>query len=157
MKTSAGLLIYRRQKSGAEIFLVHPGGPFWRNKDTHAWSIPKGEMEADDEEPLIVAKREFREETGQEPPSGEYRALEPVKQSGKRILAFAIEGSPDPDIANIDSNTFTMEWPPKSGREATFPEIDAAAWVGLGAAREKIHKGQAALLDQLERLLEGEG
>ncbi len=152
-KQSAGLLLYRRRGEELEVFLVHPGGPFWANKDAHAWSIPKGEF-APDEAPLLAARREFSEETGLSV-EGEFVALAPQKQAGGKIVrAWAVEADCDP--AAIESNTFALEWPPRSGRMQAFPEIDRAAWFPLAAAREKIHKGQMALLDELERLIGAE-
>jgi len=149
-KQSAGLLMYRRRDGRVEVFLVHPGGPFWAKKDAAAWSIPKGEFAAD-EDPLAAAQREFAEETGLTP-SGPFAALAPIKQTGgKTVQAWAVEGDCDP--AAVRSNTFTIEWPPRSGRRQEFPEVDRAEWFTLGVARNKIHKGQVALLDQLERLL----
>jgi predicted NUDIX family NTP pyrophosphohydrolase len=149
-KQSAGLVLYRRRDGEPEVFLVHPGGPFWAGKDTHAWSIPKGEFAAD-EDPLQAAKREFAEETGLTP-QGTFVVLPPLQQPGGKIVhAFAIEGDCDP--AAIVSNSFTLEWPPRSGRRQEFPEVDRAAWFPLAAAREKIHKGQVALLDAFETLL----
>ena len=153
-RTSAGLLIYRRQRAGAlEVFLVHPGGPFWANKDVAAWSIPKGEFDPA-EDPLAAARREFEEETGLKM-AGEFTPLAPVRQAGGKVVhAFALEGDCDP--AAIQSNTFEIEWPPRSGRRQSFPEVDRAAWFPLDVARDKIHKGQAGLLDQLRAMLEGE-
>lgn len=149
-KTSAGLLLYRRGPGGLEVFLVHPGGPFWAKKDAGAWSIPKGEYEAV-EEPLAAAQREFFEETGLTV-AGDFHPLAPIKQpGGKTVLAWALEA--DCDAEAIKSNTFSMEWPPKSGRFREFPEVDRAAWFPIREARERILKGQAALLDQLESLL----
>ena len=149
-KESAGLLLFRRGAGGLEIFLVHPGGPFWAKKDAHAWSIPKGEFAAD-EDPLTAARREFAEETGLSV-AGTFIALSPCKQPGGKIVhGFAVEGDCDP--AAVNSNTFTIEWPPRSGRHQEFPEIDRAAWFPLAAARMKIHKGQIPLLDELERKL----
>ncbi len=149
-KESAGLLLFRRRAGELEVFLVHPGGPFWIKKDQAAWSIPKGEFSSG-EEPLAAAKREFAEETGFTP-GGAYRALGPHKQPGGKIVhAWAVEADCDP--AAIRSNTFTMEWPPRSGRKQEFPEIDRAAWFPLAAAREKIHKGQVAVLDALARIV----
>jgi predicted NUDIX family NTP pyrophosphohydrolase len=149
-KQSAGLLLYRRPGEETEVFLVHPGGPFWAGKDAHAWSIPKGEFAAD-EDPLPAAKREFAEETGQRP-EGTFVALPPLKQPGGKVVhAWAIEGDCDP--AATASNSFTLEWPPRSGRMQEFPEVDRAAWFLLAVAREKIHKGQVALLDALETML----
>lgn len=152
-KASAGLLIYRRQPGGPEVFLVHPGGPFFARKDDGAWSIPKGEFDPG-EDPLAAAKREFAEETGLAPPAGEFRPLAPVRQAGGKLVhAFAVEGDCDP--AAIRSNPFTIEWPPRSGRRQTFPEVDRAAWFPLAAARTKLIRGQVALLDELATLLRG--
>jgi predicted NUDIX family NTP pyrophosphohydrolase len=149
-KESAGLLLYRRAADGPEVLLVHPGGPFWARKDEHAWSIPKGELD-DGEEPLTAARREFAEETGLTI-EGDFRALPPCKPpGGKLVRAFAVEG--DADAAAVKSNTFELEWPPRSGRRQEFPEIDRAAWFPLATARGKIHKGQLPLLDALEQLL----
>ena len=125
---------------------MHPGGPFWASKDKAAWSIPKGELETD-EDPLATAKREFREELGIEP-VGETIPLEPVRQpGGKLVLAWALRSDFDP--STFISNTFSMEWPPRSGKQKSFPEVDKAEWFSLAVAREKILKGQAPLLDQL--------
>ena len=149
-KISAGLLLYRRRPGGPEVFLVHPGGPFWAKKDAGTWSIPKGEAAAG-EELLTVARREFQEETGF-PVTGDFRDLDPVRQpSGKIVHAWAVES--DCEAGAIRSNSFEMEWPPRSGRKQAFPEIDRAAWLDLASARVKITKGQLPLLDQLERLL----
>jgi predicted NUDIX family NTP pyrophosphohydrolase len=149
---TAGLVIYRRGPDGPEILLVHPGGPFWANKDAHAWSIPKGEFEAG-EEPLAAARREVAEETGLRP-DGPMTALQPIRRPGhKTIHAWAVESDCDP--ARITSNAFSMEWPPKSGRMREFPEVDRAAWFPLAAAKGKIHKGQIGLIEQLETLLAG--
>lgn len=151
-KQSAGIVVYRRRGTDVEILLVHPGGPFWSGKELHAWSIPKGEFAVGEDE-LAAAKREFAEETGMTMP-GPFVALPPCRQSGgKTIHAFAVEG--DLDAAAVRSNTFTMEWPPKSGLIRSFPEVDRAQWFSLDVAREKLHKGQAALIDQLQRLVEG--
>lgn len=145
-KTSAGLLLYRR-RDGLEVFLVHPGGPFWAKKDLGAWSLPKGELD-EGEDPLAAAIREFGEETGFTI-DGEFRALRPLRQpSGKIIVAFAVEGDCDP--AELRSNTFELEWPPKSGKRRSFPEVDRAAWFDLAEARARIIKGQARFLDELE-------
>jgi predicted NUDIX family NTP pyrophosphohydrolase len=146
-RTSAGLLMYRRRGPSFEVLLVHPGGPFWRNKDEGAWSIPKGE--ADEAEDLFeAARREFEEETAFRP-SGEFIPLSPIKQkSGKTVHAWAVEGDLDP--AAIRSNTFTMEWPRKSGKHAEFPEVDRAAFFDLETARHKINPAQSLLLAQLE-------
>ena len=146
-KQSAGLLLYRKKDGRTEVFLVHPGGPFWKNKDDGAWSIPKGEFEAG-EEPFEAAKREFQEETGFAA-LGEFRPLRPVRQpSGKMVHAWAQES--DLDAEAVKSNSFSMEWPPGSGRTAEFPEIDRAGWFPIDAARRKILKGQLPLLVQLE-------
>jgi predicted NUDIX family NTP pyrophosphohydrolase len=146
---SAGLLLYRLRDGGLEVLLGHMGGPFWARKDERAWSIPKGEY-GDDEEPLAAARREFAEEMGSPPPDGRALALGEVRQSsGKRVVGFAMQGDLDADA--IESNTFTLEWPPRSGRHQEFPEIDRAAWFDLDTARRKVVKGQVPLLDSLER------
>lgn len=143
-------MLFRVTDAALEVFLVHPGGPFWAKKDEGAWSIPKGEYD-DGEDPLEVARREFFEETGQEA-CGEFRELAVVRQpGGKWVRAWAVQGECDADA--ITSNTFTMEWPPKSGRQAEFPEVDRAGWFKIAQAREKILKGQLPLLDQLSTLL----
>jgi predicted NUDIX family NTP pyrophosphohydrolase len=148
-RTSAGLLLYRRRGGALEVFLVHPGGPFWARKDAGAWSIPKGEIDQA-EEPLAVAKREFTEETGFRA-EGDFHPLAPITQAGgKTVQAWAVEGDCDP--ANLRSNVFSIEWPPRSGRQKTFPEVDRAAWFPLDVAREKINPAQIALLDELETL-----
>ena len=150
-KKSAGLLLYRFREAVLEVFLVHPGGPFWAKKDARAWSIPKGEF-ADDEDPLSAAKREFREETGFSA-AGNFIALSPHRQAGgKLVLAWAVEGDCDP--AMVKSNTFSMEWPPRSKKRREFPEVDRAAWFSLAVAREKIIKGQAGFLDDLRHKVE---
>jgi predicted NUDIX family NTP pyrophosphohydrolase len=150
MKRSAGLLMYRIRGGAVEVLLVHPGGPFWAKKDLGAWSIPKGEY-APGEDPLDAARREFEEETGIRP-GGPLLPLAAARQpGGKEVLAWAVAGDADP--AAIRSNTFSMEWPPRSGRTADFPEVDRAGWFALDGARKKILKGQLALLEQLERLL----
>jgi predicted NUDIX family NTP pyrophosphohydrolase len=147
---SAGLLLYRVRDGRLEVLIAHMGGPFWARKDERAWSIPKGEY-PDDEDPLAAAKREFEEELGSPPPDGPARPLGEIRQSsGKRVIAWAVEGDLDP--THIRSNTFTTEWPPRSGRTAEFPEIDRAEWVDLPTARRKLVKGQVALLDALEDL-----
>jgi predicted NUDIX family NTP pyrophosphohydrolase len=148
---SAGILLYRRADSGLEVLLVHPGGPFWARKDAGAWSIPKGEY-ADGEAPLAAARREFAEELGSAAPGGEAADLGEVRQkSGKRVRGFALEG--DLDASGIESNTFELEWPPRSGRSQAFPEVDRAEWFSLGDARERINPAQAELLDRLETAL----
>jgi predicted NUDIX family NTP pyrophosphohydrolase len=135
-----------------EVLLVHPGGPFWARKGDGSWSIPKGEF-ADDEEPLAAAKREFEEETGTKP-AGDFIPLDPVRQpSGKLVLAWAVRSDFDP--SSLKSNTFSMEWPPKSGQQREFPEVDRAAWFEVEHARPKILKGQASFLDQLIDRIEG--
>lgn len=151
-KTSAGLLLYRRASAGIEVFLVHPGGPFWTKKDAGAWSIPKGEF-IDPEDPLEAARREFREETGHEI-DGSFLPLEPIKQAGgKTVHAWAIQGDLDPE--RIRSNTFTMEWPRGSGRQKEFPEVDRAEWFEVEEARRRILPAQAGFLDELiDRLRE---
>ncbi|HEY5997892.1 MAG TPA: NUDIX domain-containing protein [bacterium] len=151
-KRSAGILMYRRAGGALEVFLAHPGGPFWEGKDDGAWSIPKGEYE-EGEEALAAARREFQEETGF-PVDGAFIPLSPVRQpSGKLVSAWAVEGDCDPSL--LTSNTFTMEWPPRSGRQAEFPEVDRGAWFGVAEARRKIMKGQLPLLEELCRLLGG--
>jgi len=148
-KTSAGLLMYRLHP-GAEVLLVHPGGPFWQNKDDGAWSIPKGEVEPR-EDLLCAAQREFEEELGVRP-TEPFIELKPVKQAGgKGVHAWAFKGDCDPTA--IRSNTFTMEWPPRSGRQVEFPEIDRAAFFDLGAAKRKINPAQVRLLEELETRL----
>jgi predicted NUDIX family NTP pyrophosphohydrolase len=149
-KKSAGLLMYRRRRGVLEVFLVHPGGPFWQKKDAGSWSIPKGEY-MPGEDPLDVAKRELQEETSFKA-SGEFIPLTPRRQpSGKIISAWAFEG--DCDASAIRSNTFLMEWPPRSGRQQEFPEVDRAGWFSISAAREKIIKGQSGFLDELTQIL----
>ncbi|PWG03104.1 NUDIX domain-containing protein [Sphingosinicella humi] len=149
-KISAGILLYRLRRGTAEVLLVHPGGPFWRNKDAGAWMIPKGEV-APGEAPLACALREFEEELGVRP-EGSPRPLSPVRQAGgKRVEAFALEGELDPD--RIVSNRFEMEWPPRSGRLQSFPEVDRAGWLPLAEAREKILARQRPMLDELAQML----
>ena len=144
-KTSAAILLYRR-RDDLEVFLVHPGGPFWAKKDLGVWSLPKGELD-EGEDPLAAAKREFTEETGF-PIDGELRPLTPLRQpSGKTIVAWAGEGDCDP--AALRSNTFSMEWPPKSGKRQEFPEVDRGAWFTIDEARKRIVKGQEPFLDEL--------
>lgn len=145
---SAGILLYRRAGTRLEVLLVHPGGPFWAKKDAGAWSIPKGEYE-DPEEAPAAALREFEEETGTALAPARLKDLGSVKQrSGKVVSAWAAEG--DLDAGAIHSNTFSLEWPPRSGRTQEFPEVDRAAWLGLDEARERINPAQAAFLDRLE-------
>jgi predicted NUDIX family NTP pyrophosphohydrolase len=143
---SAGILLYRRRGEALEVLLVHPGGPFWARRDDGAWSIPKGEFDAA-EEPAAAARREFFEETGVELQT-DVMPLTPVTQSrGKTVHAFAAEA--DLDAASVRSNTFEVEWPPRSGRMQAFPEIDRAAWFTLDEARRKIVAGQRPILDEL--------
>lgn len=144
-RKSGGILLYRQQKQ-LEFFLVHPGGPFWINKDAGAWSIPKGEFN-DDEDAVEAAKREFEEETGCKL-SGNFIALTPVVQkAGKQVYAWAVEGNID--VLTIRSNTFKIEWPPKSGKWKEYPEIDKAAWFDCTTAKEKINPAQMAFIDEL--------
>ena len=145
-KTSAGLLMYRIRDEGVDVLLVHLGGPFWQKKDLGAWFLPKGELEPG-EDPLAAARREFEEETGGQAvgtfmPRGDVR-----QKSGKVVMAWAVEGDWNP--ARLESNTFTMEWPPKSGRQREFPEIDRAAFFSIPAARRKIHPAEEPFLDRL--------
>lgn len=152
-KYSAGLLPFRLvsvgEKRWVEVFIVHPGGPFWAKKDNGAWSIVKGEYDPEIEsDPTQVAMREFREETGQDSPTGDWLPLRELKQpSGKRVVAWAVSG--DVDASAVVSNSFEMEWPPKSGSKQLFPEVDRGAWFPVGTARSKILKGQTAFLDAL--------
>ena len=148
VKQSAGILLYR-WSNGLEVFLIHPGGPFFVGKDAGAWSVPKGEYS--DEDPLMAAIREFKEETGQDV-TGEFIPLAAIKQkSGKVVLAWAVEGDMDPEI--IVSNTFEMIWPPKSQKLQSFPEVDRASWFTIDIAKQKINIGQVPLLDELEKLV----
>jgi predicted NUDIX family NTP pyrophosphohydrolase len=146
MKKSAGVLMYKRVGDEIRLLLVHPGGPFWAKKDLGAWSIPKGEYEPG-EDPLAVAKREFAEELGAEP-RGKFLELgELVQPSRKLVTAWAVEG--DFDAHTMKSNTFELEWPPKSGRRQVFPEVDRAEWFSVADAREKILSGQSGFIDRL--------
>lgn len=143
---SAGVLLYRLVDAQVQFLLVHPGGPFWKNKDIGAWTLPKGEP-ADGEELLTAAQREFFEETGQHI-SGSFIALDPVKQKGGKVIhAFAVEGDFNPD--QLNSNTFEMEWPPRSGKKQVFPEVDKAQWFTLEQARERINTAQVVLLEEV--------
>ncbi|MFT4200799.1 NUDIX domain-containing protein [Gordonia sp. (in: high G+C Gram-positive bacteria)] len=152
MAHSAGLLVHR---DGAEVFLVHPGGPFWARKDAGAWSIPKGEYPPD-EDPLAAARREFAEETGQPAPDGDAVDLGEVRQrGGKTVRAFAIAG--EVDESAVVSNTFEMEWPPRSGRMRAFPEVDRGQWFALADAEVKINPAQAEFLTRLVQAISAEG
>ena len=151
-KRSAGLLLYRRSKGALEVFLIHPGGPYWAKKDQGAWAIPKGEYKKS-EDPLDAAKREFQEETGFTA-AGEFVDLGSIRQvSGKIVAAWALEGDCDP--AKLVSNTCEVEWPPKSGRKIEIPEVDRGQWFGMMGARESIRKDQELLLDRLQAILRG--
>ncbi len=153
MAVSAGILLYRRRPNGLEVLVAHPGGPLWAGREDGAWSIPKGIVESG-ERPFEVARREFTEETGHEPPPDPdaYLPLGEVRTpTGKRIVAWAAEGDLDP--AQATSNTFEMPWPPGSGRRQAFPEIDRVAWVSPTEARRLLHAAQAAFVDRLEAAL----
>lgn len=150
VKKSAGLLMYRFRNKKLEVFLVHPGGPYWEKKDLGSWSIPKGEY-SEGEDPFTVAKREFLEETGLEA-EGEFKQLATLKQpSGKRITAWAFEG--DCDANSIRSNTFTIEWPPHSGKQTEFPEVDRAGWFTIDIAKQKLLKGHIGFIEELCKTL----
>jgi predicted NUDIX family NTP pyrophosphohydrolase len=152
-RRSAGILLFRGSAPELEVLLVHPGGPLWARRDAGAWSIPKGEYE-EDEEPAAAALREFTEELGSPPPEGELIDLGEVRQrSGKLVRAWALPG--DLDASAIRSNTFALEWPPRSGRIGEFPEVDRAEWFTLDAARERINPGQVPLLDRLAHAVGG--
>jgi predicted NUDIX family NTP pyrophosphohydrolase len=145
-KKSAGLLMYRRRSDQLEFLLIHPGGPYWHNKHWHAWSIPKGEIDLG-EDAFTAAKREFWEETGLKP-EGAFLPLTTVRQSGgKVVMAWAFEGDCDPKA--IHSNSFSLEWPPRSGQMQSFPEVDRAAWFAIEEAKARIVKAQAAFLEEL--------
>jgi predicted NUDIX family NTP pyrophosphohydrolase len=149
-KNSAGLLMYRRRGGILQVFLVHPGGPYWAKKDLGSWSIPKGEFPPD-EDPFEAARREFEEETGFAA-AGHFRPLTPTRQpSGKMVQAWAFEGDCDPSV--IKSNTFSMEWPPRSGKDQEFPEVDRAEWFTIETAKDKILKGQVGFLDELQGMV----
>ena len=151
---SAGILLYRRtDASEPQVWIAHMGGPFWARKDAAAWSIPKGEYEPG-EDPFVAARREFAEEIGQPPPDVEYAELGEFRQpSGKVVTVFSAEADFAPE--RVQSNTFTVEWPPGSGTLREFPEIDDARWVGLAEARLKLVRGQLPVLDALTELLRG--
>jgi predicted NUDIX family NTP pyrophosphohydrolase len=147
---SAGILLFRLVDKKLEVFLVHPGGPFWKNKDAGSWTIPKGEFRAD-EEALQAAIREFGEETGATP-VGPFLPLTPVRQkSGKQVYAWAAAGDIDPD--SITSNTFDIEWPPRSGKQRSFPEVDKGGWFDIATATRLINPAQTALLEELIRIV----
>lgn len=149
-RRSAGILLHRRRDGEVQVLLVHPGGPAWARRDLGAWSIPKGEYEAD-EEPAAAARREFQEELGTAPPETEMTDLGEIKQkSGKRVRAFALAG--DLDVDRVRSNTFPFEWPPRSGKMIEIPEVDRAEWFSIPVAREKINPAQATLLERLEEI-----
>jgi predicted NUDIX family NTP pyrophosphohydrolase len=156
-KLSAGLLPYRVSGDGVlEVFIAHPGGPFWARKDEHAWSVTKGEYEETDDA-AAAAEREFEEEIGVPAPPGLWVDLGQIRQSsGKLVTAWAVE-APDFDVDRVVSNTFETEWPPKSGRLQSFPEVDRAEWVSAATAREKLVKGQVAFIDRLIEVLRGAG
>ncbi|HTU86418.1 MAG TPA: NUDIX domain-containing protein [Solirubrobacteraceae bacterium] len=148
---SAGIVLHRRRADQLEVLLVHPGGPLWARRDAGAWSIPKGEY-PDDEDPLAAALREFEEELGSAPPAGKPVDLGEIRQkSGKLVRGWALAG--DLDVGTVTSNTFEIEWPPRSGKRVEIPEVDRAEWFGLEIAREKINPAQVALLDRLDQLL----
>ncbi len=147
VKHSAGILLYRYQQGTLQVLLVHPGGPFWAKKDLGAWFVPKGELEPN-EDALTAAKREFQEELGSPAPSGEYLELGTVQhKGGKRVHAWAVQG--DLDETAIRSNTFSLEWPPKSGKQREFPEVDRAAFFELAEAHRKMHTAEAEFLGRL--------
>ena len=148
---SAGIVLWRQGDDGLEILLVHPGGPFWANKDSHAWSIPKGEYNPETEDPQVAAIREFGEELGHQVPDGPRRELAAFKAGRKTIRAWLVAGDLDPDA--ISSNNFEMEWPPKSGKTQFFPEVDQASWFNLDQAKLKLHKGQIPICDLVEQAL----
>lgn len=148
-KQSAGILLFKKHNNKLQVFLVHPGGPFFRNKDLGAWSIPKGEF-LDNEVPLAAAKREFFEETGTRV-DGHFIPLNPIKQkSGKKVYAWALEGDIEPQ--NVVSNLFEVEWPPKSGKKQSFPEVDQAVWFDLETAKQKINIAQVEFIEELSKL-----
>ncbi|MGN6640891.1 MAG: NUDIX domain-containing protein, partial [Mucilaginibacter sp.] len=148
-KVSAGILLYRISGGQLQIFLIHPGGPFFRNKDDGTWSIPKGEYIEGEEEPLLAAKREFEEETGQKI-DGKFIALEPITQKGgKKVYAWAVEGDINHEV--IQSNLFEIEWPPRSGKKQTFPEVDKAGWFDTETAKARINIAQIDLIENLIR------
>ena len=150
-KRSAGLLMYRKRDGVLEVFLVHPGGPFWARKDLGTWSIPKGEFD-ESEDGLAAAKREFLEEVGQKIEGRAFLALTPARQKGGKVVyAWAVQG--EVDEAAVTSNEFEMEWPPKSGRTGRFPEVDRGQWFSVAEARRKLVSGQVPIVDELARNL----
>ncbi len=150
-KESAGLLLYRRRDRTLEVLLVHPGGPFWKRREEGAWSLPKGEIEQG-ERPIEVARREFQEELGQPPPEGSFTPLGSIRQAGGKVVhAWAAPGALD--VERVESGTFSVEWPPRSGRMQEFPEVDRAAWFDLQTARRMILQAQSTFLDRLEAAL----
>jgi predicted NUDIX family NTP pyrophosphohydrolase len=151
-KRSAGMLMYQREGAGVRVLLVHPGGPFWAKKDDGAWQIPKGEYD-EAEDALTCAKREFAEELGRAPEGDPWPLGEIVQPGGKRVTAWAIEGAFD--VRTLASNAFDLEWPPKSGRRQTFPEVDRAEWFTLAEARRKILPGQREFIERLAMRLRG--
>ncbi len=153
MKKSAGILLYRQTNKALEVFLVHPGGPFWKNKDVGAWSIPKGEF-TDEEEALDAAKRELEEEVGISC-NGPFIELTPLKQKGGKLV-FAWAAQKNVDCNKIITNTFQMEWPPRSGNFQSFPEVDIAQWFGADDAKQKINSSQSAFIDELIEKLKNE-
>ena len=153
-KKSAGILLYKIKNNEPFFFLVHPGGPFWKKKELHAWSIPKGEIE-NNEDPFRTALREFYEETGKQMAPNKAIPLSPIQQKGgKTVYAWAIEGDLDPN--DIKSNTLQMEWPPKTGKIIEFPEVDKAGWFNISEAKNKINPAQYALIEELVDLLKSE-
>lgn len=150
-KLSAGILLYRINNKNLEVLLVHPGGPFWAKKDNGAWSLPKGEYAAE-EDPWAAAQREFSEELGCAAPTGERIELGEVKYSNKILTAWAVQGDLDP--TSIKSNTFTMQWPPKSDQTQEFPEVDRAEWCSVAVAQTKLVPGQVALVTRLAEQLD---
>lgn len=154
-KHSAGILMYRYRGGSLEVLLLHPGGPFWARKDVGAWSIPKGEFDLDGEEPLSAAKREFAEETGYAV-DGSFIDLGISRQTGGKIVhAWAVQGNLDP--SEVKSNTFSMEWPPKSGKRQAFPEIDRANWFDIETSKARINKGQLVFIERLLKKLSASG
>lgn len=148
MRHSAGLLLNRVVGGAIEVLLVHPGGPFWAGRDEHAWSVPKGEYDPASEDSLAAARREFEEEMGKQAPPGAPTDLGEFRQnSGKTVRVWSVQA--DLDVAEISSNTFQLEWPPRSGSMQEFPEVDRAEWFDIETARTRIHKGQLPILDEL--------